>query len=240
MNLLPSESKKFIADLLKKIDKEEKPEIIIFPSYASLGEILNKTVDTQVSIGVQNIYYQNQGAYTGEVSADMVKDLCCEWVLCGHSERRNIFLEDNEEVNLKIKAALNNQLKPMLCIGEMSNHRENEETEFVLTSQLYGSLKGLNEEELKELVVAYEPVWAIGTGKTATPKDAQDTIKFIRSKLNDMYNSDFASKIRILYGGSVKPENVKDLMAQEDIDGALIGGASLKADDFAQLIKYHE
>lgn len=240
MNLLPSESIEFINSLLNSIDMDEKPEIIIFPSYASIAKLLDKTKKTQISIGAQNIYYQEQGAYTGEVSADMVKDLGCEWVLCGHSERRDIFLENDEQVNLKIKAVIKNNLKPMLCIGEKLNHRNNGETEDLLTSQLYCSLKGLSEESLENLVIAYEPVWAIGTGKTATPEDAQNTIKFIRTKLTDIFSDKFSNAIRILYGGSVKPNNVAELMAQKDIDGALIGGASLKADSFAKLVKYNE
>ncbi|MFP4456415.1 MAG: triose-phosphate isomerase [Clostridia bacterium] len=240
MNLLPNESAKFISSLLNLIDASEKPEIILFPSYASIAKLLDKTQGTQISIGAQNIYYQDQGAYTGEVSADMVKDLGCEWVLCGHSERRDIFLDNDEQVNLKIKAAIKNDLKPMLCIGEHLNHRNNGETQDLLTSQLYGSLKGLSEESLKDLVIAYEPVWAIGTGKTATPEDAQSTINFIRNKLADIFSDKFSDNIRILYGGSVNPNNVKQLMGQKDIDGALIGGASLKADSFAKLVKYDD
>ncbi len=240
MNLLPSESDIFIDTLLELIDDQQKPEVIVFPSYASLARLLDKTKDTQISIGVQNIYYKDQGAFTGEVSADMVKDLGCEWVLCGHSERRNIFLENDEQINLKIKSVLKNELKPMLCIGEKLDHRNNEETNDLLLSQLYGSLKGLSEEKLKNLVIAYEPIWAIGTGKTATPEDAQSTIEFIRTKLSEIYSSDFSKNIRILYGGSVKPNNVKELMMQKDIDGALIGGASLKADSFSKLVKYNE
>lgn len=240
MNLLPSESDKFIDSLLKLVDDKPKPEVIIFPSYASLARLINKTKDNQISIGVQNIYYQDQGAYTGEVSADMVKDLGCEWVLCGHSERRNIFLENDEQINLKIKSVIKNDLKPMLCIGEKLDHRDNNETNDFLLSQLYGSLKGLSEEKLKNLVIAYEPIWAIGTGETATPEDAQSTINFIRKKLSEMYSVDFSKNIRILYGGSVKPNNVKELMKQKDIDGALIGGASLKADSFSKLVNYNE
>lgn len=240
MNLLPSESDKFIDSLLKLVDDKPKPEVIIFPSYASLARLINKTKDNQISIGVQNIYYQDQGAYTGEVSADMVKDLGCEWVLCGHSERRNIFLENDEQINLKIKSVIKNDLKPMLCIGEKLDHRDNNETNDFLLSQLYGSLKGLSEEKLKNLVIAYEPIWAIGTGETATPEDAQSTISFIRKKLSEMYSVDFSKNIRILYGGSVKPNNVKELMMQKDIDGALIGGASLKADSFSKLVNYNE
>lgn len=240
MNLLPSESDTFIDNLLELIDDEQKPEVIIFPSFASLAKLLDKTKNSQISIGAQNIYYQDQGAYTGEVSADMVKDLGCKWVLCGHSERRNIFLENDEQINLKIKSAIKNDLKPMLCIGEKLDHRDNGETNDFLLSQLYGSLKGLNEENLKNLVIAYEPIWAIGTGKTATPEDAQSTINFIRKKLSEMYSANFSKNIRILYGGSVKPNNVKELMTQKDIDGALIGGASLKADSFAKLVNYDE
>ncbi|SRR6056297_15551 len=240
MNLLPSESEKFIQELLPLINEKQKPEVIIFPSFASLAKVIDEVTSTKIAIGVQNIYYENQGAYTGEVSADMIKDLGCQWVLCGHSERRNIFFEDNEQVNLKIKATIKNGLKPMLCIGEKLSHRENSETEAVLMSQLYGSLKGLTEEELSELVIAYEPIWAIGTGQTATPEDAQKTIKFIRGKLSEMYSNEFGVKIRLLYGGSVKPHNVKDLMKQSDIDGALIGGASLKAESFSKLVSYNE
>jgi len=240
MNLLPTESEKFVDELKSLLKENEIPEIIVFPSFASLTKVIDKTMDTQVNIGVQNIYYEDQGAYTGEVSADMVKDLGCQWVLCGHSERRNIFLENNEQVNLKVKATLKQGLKPMLCIGEKLNHRENNETEAVLMSQLYGSLKGIAEDDLSELVIAYEPIWAIGTGKTATPENAQETIMFIREKLSNIYSKEFAKKIRILYGGSVKPHNVAALMKQPDIDGALIGGASLKADSFAKLVHYNE
>ncbi len=239
MNLLPSQGAKFIKELISQMDNEH-PEVIIFPPYTSIVAMKNEIDQKAVEIGAQNIYYEESGAYTGEVAANMVFELGCTWVLCGHSERREIFKEDSHMVNKKIKAAIRNNLKPMLCVGESLEQREQNQTKEVLEEQLKESLKYLSSQELKDLVVAYEPVWAIGTGKTATPQDAQAGVAFIREKLSEIYGESMAKKVRILYGGSVNPENVKNLMSQNDIDGALIGGASLKVDSFIKLVKYHE
>jgi triosephosphate isomerase len=240
MNLLPSEGVKFIKELKKIIESQNNVEVIVFPPFTSINAMKQELEKSDIALGAQNIYYEQSGAFTGEVAANMVAELGCEWVLCGHSERREIFEESNKVVNLKIKATLKNDLSPMLCVGETLEQREAGKTEETLIDQVVGSLADLKENDLTELVVAYEPVWAIGTGKTATPEDAQTGVLYIRNRLSEMFGEEFAQSTRILYGGSVKPSNVKELMAQEDIDGALVGGASLKAESFAKLVKYNE
>ncbi len=190
---------------------------------------------TNVTLAAQNVFYEEKGAYTGEIAPNMLTDLGCVYVIIGHSERRQYFGETDETVNKRIKLALNNGLRVIFCIGETLEEREAGKTNDVLATQLGGGLKDL---PLEQIVMAYEPVWAIGTGVTATTEQAQDAHAFIRDKLKKLYGEEKASAVRILYGGSVKPENVDELMACPDVDGALVGGASLKPESFAKLVNF--
>ncbi len=213
--------------------KDSDKDILLCPNYTCLSESAKLVEGTNVKLGAQNMCFEKSGAFTGETSALMLKEVGCEYVILGHSERRHIFHEPDEIINKKVKAALKNKLKPILCIGETLEQREQEKTFDVITKQLNVGLFEI--DDLSEVTVAYEPVWAIGTGKTATPEQAQEVHAFIRKKLGK-----HGETTRILYGGSVKPGNVKELMAQPDIDGALVGGASLKAGDFAKIVNYEK
>ena len=193
-----------------------------------------------VKLGAQNLHDQASGAFTGEISADMLLSVGCEYVAIGHSERRDIFGETDEFIARKLKTALEKDLKPILCIGEHLEEREAGKVEEVLSKQLEADFDGLSAEDAVKVVVAYEPIWAIGTGKVASDEDANETIRFIRSKMGSMYGEKTADAIRILYGGSVKPTNIKGLLASGEIDGALVGGASLEADSFARLVHLGE
>lgn len=212
-------------------------DIVICPPFTALSEVAEVIVDSNILLGGQNVFWQNEGAFTGEVSCLMLKDAGCNYVIIGHSERRQYFGETNESVNKKIKAAIKSGLIPIVCVGENLSQREEDKTFEVLDDQLQNGFLGLNEESLKKCVIAYEPVWAIGTGKTATSCQAEEAQKYIRDLLIKMYNKDTANSIRIQYGGSVKPENIEDLMQQPDVDGALVGGASLEFDSFTQIVK---
>ena len=214
-------------------------EIIIEPPFTALtvvGEIIK---GTNINLAAQNIHSEKNGAYTGEVSVSMVRDSGCGFVIIGHSERRQYFGCTDELVNKKLKAAVAGGIKPIVCIGETLREREENKTFEVLKRQLDGGLKNLSDLERKPLIIAYEPVWAIGTGRTATSDQAEEVHKFIRKNLSGLYGEEFAKRVRILYGGSVKPENISELMQMENIDGALVGGASLDADSFAAIIKYN-
>ncbi|MBE0551611.1 MAG: triose-phosphate isomerase, partial [Ignavibacterium sp.] len=191
---------------------------------------------TQVKLGAQNMYYEENGAYTAEISANMLKSVGCEYVILGHSERRVIFNEFDELINKKIKTALAKELKPIFCIGELLEQRENGQTMNVVSMQIEKGLEGITAEQMKNVIIAYEPVWAIGTGKTATPEQAQEVHFFIRELVARKYSSAIAENLIIQYGGSVKPDNSSELLSQKDIDGALVGGACLKADSFLGII----
>ncbi len=214
-----------------------KCEVVICPPYTSLSEAGNLIKNSIVKLGAQNMYFEENGAFTGEVSASMLKSVGCEYVILGHSERRTIFGENDQLINKKIIKALNSGLKPIFCIGETLSERENGITFEVIKRQVTEGLKNISSIELSKLVIAYEPVWAIGTGKTATPGQAQDVHAFIRTLIRDLYSPDEAHKIVIQYGGSVKPDNAAELLKQPDIDGALVGGACLKADSFIEIIR---
>jgi triosephosphate isomerase len=193
---------------------------------------------SSIKLSAQDMYWEAEGAFTGEVSPLMLKDVGCEYVIIGHSERRTYFSETNETVNKKVKAAHAHSLKPIVCVGERLEERESGITKDVVRDHVVNGLAGITEEQMLSTVIAYEPVWAIGTGKTATPEQAQEVHGFIRGLLAEIYSSDVAEAVRIQYGGSVKPNNIAELMAQPDIDGGLIGGASLDADSFAQIVKF--
>ena len=211
--------------------------VAVCPPFVYLQSVIKAVSSSIVAVGAQDIYFEQKGAFTGEISADMLKDIGCTYCLCGHSERRHVIGETDELVNKKVAAAINGGLLPILCVGELLAEREASQTNQVVSRQLEKGLAGLSAEKVSAVTVAYEPVWAIGTGLTATPEQAQEVHAFIRNLLGQMYDSPLAEEIRIQYGGSVKPGNATDLMGQKDIDGLLVGGASLKADDFLAIIQ---
>ncbi len=212
-------------------------EIIVAPSFTALAAVSNIIKDTNIFLAAQDVYWEDSGAFTGEVSVPMLKDAGCDYVIIGHSERRQYFGETNESVNQKVKAVLSHDLKPIICVGEQLEDREAGRTEEIINDHVTGGIAGLLAAQLLSSVIAYEPVWAIGTGKTATPAQAQEVHSYIRKLLTDAYSDEIASQVRIQYGGSVKPENATELMAQPDVDGALVGGASLQAESFAEIVK---
>jgi triosephosphate isomerase (TIM) len=213
-------------------------EIMIAPPFTALSLVSSEIGAADIQLGAQNLHWQPEGAYTGEIAADMLTAAGCRYVIIGHSERRQYFGETDETVNSKIQAAVRAGLAPVFCIGETGAQRDAGDTFSVLDKQVENGLKGQLSETLKSMVVAYEPVWAIGTGKTATKEQAQEVHQYLRQRFSELFDGDFAGRLRILYGGSVKPSNVKDLMAMPDIDGALVGGASLDPDSFSQLVRY--
>lgn len=215
----------------------KEAEMVVIPPFTALSQVKKVIQDTPVGLGAQNLFWEDEGAYTGEVSAPMIKDAGCNYVVIGHSERREHFGESDQEVNKKIKAALDHSLIPIMCIGETKEEREREETTQKVERQLEEGLAYLNQEDLHQVIIAYEPIWAIGTGLTATPDQAQEVHHFIREKLEQKYGKETSDYAIILYGGSVKPKNAYSLVKEPDINGALVGGASLKADSFIQITK---
>ena len=211
-------------------------DVVICPVFTALSEVAEVLNETDIGLGAQDVYWLDQGAFTGEVSAMMLKDAGCQYVIIGHSERRQFFGETNETVNKKIKASLRQELIPIICVGENLEERESNHTFKVIQDQLKGSLAEISAQDLLKTVIAYEPVWAIGTGKTATPDQAQQAHKYIRDLLSKMYQEEVADSIRIQYGGSVKLENIAELIGKPDVDGALVGGASLKVDSFSAIV----
>ncbi len=212
-------------------------DIVVCPPFTALQSVSEALTDININLGAQNIHWADSGAFTGEIGAPMLKDFGVHYVIIGHSERRQYFGETNETVNKRIRAALKHDLTPIVCIGENLSEREAGQTFAVVGIQLEGSLAGLTPQEMEKIVLAYEPVWAIGTGKTATPQQAQEVHAFIRGVLLKMFGNKTAEAVRIQYGGSVTPENIASLITQPDIDGALVGGASLKAPSFAAIVK---
>ena len=211
-------------------------DIVVCPPFTTLGAVVEAAAGSRIKVGAQNVHWAPSGAFTGEISAEMLKESGVEYVIIGHSERRQYFGETDATVNSRLLAALGAGLKPIVCIGELLEERESGRTEEVLTAQLRGGFANITGEQMAEIVVAYEPVWAIGTGKTATPDIAEATHAHIRKELAAMFGTEVAEKVRIQYGGSMKADNARELVAQADIDGGLIGGAALKADSFAALI----
>ncbi len=224
-----------LAELTRDV---ENTDIMIAPTFLSLPLVADAVKGTNIKTGAQNLFYEKQGAYTGEVSGEMIKAAGAQYVIIGHSERRQYFMETDESVCKKIKAAIEAELIPVLCIGETKTQRDEKKAFFILDKQLKNGLKGFQPDELKDLVIAYEPVWAIGTGQTATPDQVNEIHEFIRSVIRTTFGGSFSDSVRILYGGSVKPENVSALMALNDVDGALVGGASLDAETFIKIIKF--
>jgi triosephosphate isomerase len=218
-------------------DSAEQVHIALIPPFVYVPAVVKAVSNARIAVGAQDIYYEQKGAFTGEISPSMLKDVGCTYALCGHSERRHVIGETDELVNKKVSAAISGGLLPILCVGELIEQRKASETQEVVTKQIKNGLAGLSTEKTSAVTIAYEPVWAIGTGLTATPQQAQEVHALIRKLIGEMYDSQLAEEIRILYGGSVKPSNAAELMAQEDIDGLLVGGASLNADDFVSIIQ---
>jgi triosephosphate isomerase len=238
MNMTQSESEAFVTTFLREIGDLDEVEIVILPPFTAIAKVSELLTQTQdVKVGAQNMHWERSGAFTGEISPEMLRELFVRYVVLGHSERRAMFGETDEIVNRKVRAAHEAVLRPILCIGETLAQRESGEVEKVLSAQLRGSLAGVEAKELQETVIAYEPVWAIGTGKTATTGQAQEAHAFIRQTLREMSDETTADRVRIQYGGSVKPDNARDLLSQPDIDGALVGGASLDPRSFAQIVR---
>ncbi len=224
-----------LRDLLKGVDTVE---IVVAPPFTSLHHLSYLIAESPILLTAQDLFWERSGAFTGEVSAGMLRDVGCTYVITGHSERRRLFFETDDSVNRKVLAALREGLKPIICVGETLEERESGETIDRVKYQVKRALSGVGAGMMKDVTIAYEPVWAIGTGRTATPEQAEEVHNAIRELLYEMYGLDAVSGLRIIYGGSVKPDNIDSLMAQPNIDGALVGGASLKAEDFARIVKF--
>lgn len=239
MNMLPNEAISFIEELAPLV-KDTKNEVVLCVPYTDLFYALLTAQNTNIKIGAQNMHFEEKGAYTGEVSGKMLKSINVEYVIIGHSERRQYFNETDETVNKKIKAAFQYGLKPIVCVGETLEQREAGKTEEIITKQTELALEGLTKEQVENTIIAYEPIWAIGTGKTATKEDANNSIKSIRNKIAEIYGQTVADGVIIQYGGSVKSSNAKELFEMSDIDGGLVGGASLKTDEFSKIVNFEK
>lgn len=240
MNKTVTESIVLIKELVDLVNGYQDTEVVICPPFTSLWVAKELTQDTNIILGAQNVYFQNDGAYTGEISARMLQNIGCSYVILGHSERREYFQESSQEVAKKVRQALHFGIKPIICVGEKLTERETGKAQYIVKEQIEALFPVLDFPRIVEVVFAYEPVWAIGTGKSATPQDANEMIQYVRKLLTIKYGKDQAQKVRILYGGSVNPGNIKPLMAESDIDGALVGGASLDAGNFSKLVKFKE
>ena len=238
MNMTQGESARFVDSFLRDVGEINDVEVVIIPPFTAIATVSDALGRAHnIKVGAQNMYWEKSGAFTGEISAPLLRDLFVHYVVLGHSERRTLFGETDEMVNRKVRAAHEGELRPIVCVGETLEQRDKGDVEKILSSQLRGSLASLNPKELQDSVIAYEPVWAIGTGRNATPQQAQEAHAFIRHILREMTDETTADRVRIQYGGSVKPENALELMSQTDIDGALVGGASLDPRSFAQIVK---
>ncbi|ERI89892.1 triose-phosphate isomerase [Clostridiales bacterium oral taxon 876 str. F0540] len=223
---------------IKPLVKDAKAEVVVCPTFVALDAVIKAAKGTNIKVGAQNVYFEEKGAFTGEIAPNMLEAMGVDYVIIGHSERRQYFNETDESVNKKVKAAFAHNMVPILCVGESLEEREANITEEVIGRQVKLDLAGLTKEQVENIVIAYEPIWAIGTGKTATSDQANETIAFIRSVVADVYGKETAEKTRIQYGGSVKPSTIAEQMAKSDIDGALVGGASLVAADFAAIVNF--
>ena len=240
MNKTAAEATALIKAINEKAGSQTKVDVAVCPPFTALDAASKALAGSTVKLGAQNMYFEKSGAYTGEIAADMLKEFGCTYVILGHSERREYFKECNCLINKKVKAVLANGMNPILCVGEKLEEREAGKTLDIVSEQTVKGLEGLTAAEAEKVVIAYEPVWAIGTGKTATATDANNTIGYIRHILAKKFHRSIAEKTRVQYGGSMNVKNCKELMAQEEIDGGLIGGASLKADDFAFIVNYNK
>ena len=236
MNLDRASATALAEGLAKEAEEVDGVDLAVCPPTVYLDAVGRAVAGSKVSLGAQNVYHQPQGAFTGEISVSMLRDLGCEYVILGHSERRHVLGETDEDVNQKVHAALGGGLEPIVCVGELLAEREEGRTLEVIRSQFDGSLAGLSAEQMLRVVIAYEPVWAIGTGKVASPEQAEEVHLDLRKMLQDRYNEEVADTVRVQYGGSVKPENAAELLSQPNIDGALVGGASLKVDSFMGIV----
>ncbi len=237
MNKLPNEAIDFIQKL-EPLIKDTNNEVVLCVPYIDLFYCLLNTQNTNIKIGAQNMHFEEKGAYTGEISGSMLKSIGVEYVIIGHSERRQYYGETDESVNKKVKSAFINELKPIVCVGETLEQREKGITNNIITNQTMLALKDLTEQQVKNTIIAYEPIWAIGTGKTATAEDANTAIKAIREEIAKKYGKNIADEVIIQYGGSVKSSNAKELFEMSDIDGGLVGGASLDAEEFSKIVNY--
>ena len=237
MNMTPSEAVELV-NTLKPLVATEDADVVFCVPAIDIIPVMEAAKGSNIQVGAENMYFEESGAYTGEISPKMLNDLNVEYVIIGHSERREYFNETDETVNLKIKAALTHDLKPIVCVGETLEQREAGITKEFVTGQVRNALKEITEDELKKIIIAYEPIWAIGTGKTASKEDANEVCKWIREELRALYG-DVADEIIIQYGGSVKSSNAKDLFEMSDIDGGLVGGASLEPEEFSKIVKYN-
>ncbi len=240
MNKTVEEALDLVRRLKASLSDTEGVEVAVAPPFTALYAVSEELKDSSLRLAAQNLFYEEKGAFTGEISPPMLREVGCHFVIIGHSERRQYFGETDETVNRRIKAALGQSLKPIFCIGETLKEREEGRAYAVIERQMESGLRGIGGGEMKHFVIAYEPVWAIGTGKTATPQQAEEVHGFIRERLERLYSQEIAGRIRIQYGGSVTPENVKGLMSQENIDGALVGGASLRSETFSKIVKFKE
>jgi len=238
MNNVSSQAKELVSGLKELVGEEfSNGCVVVCPPFTVLRDVYEVIKDSAIKLGGQNMYWEEKGAFTGEISPEMLKDTGCSFVIIGHSERRKYFSETNETVNKRVKSALKHSLTPIICVGETLEERESDKTLDVIKSHVTGALEGLSKEDVQKIVIAYEPVWAIGTGRTASPEQAEEIHKYIRGLVLSLYSESEAENLLILYGGSVKPSNVEELIKQEDIDGALVGGAALKADSFSEIVK---
>jgi len=240
MNKTVGEALDLIRELKTAISGVKEVEVAVAPPFTALYAVRKELEGSSIRLAAQTLYWEEKGAFTGEISPLMLKEVGCQYVIIGHSERRHFFGESDETVNRRIKAALAQGLKVIFCIGETLKEREEGKTFSVIERQIEGGLKGLGDKELRNMVIAYEPVWAIGTGKTATPEQAEEAHRFIREKVEKLYSREVSEEIRIQYGGSVTPDNIKGLMNQPNIDGALVGGASLEAESFSKIVRFKE
>lgn len=227
-----------LVEELKPMVKNAKCEVVVCPTFVCLHAVKKAVAGTNIKVGAQNMHFEEKGAFTGEVSPLMLQDMGMDYVIIGHSERRQYFNETDETINKKIKAAFEHDLTPILCVGETLDERESNITEEVIAKQVKLDLANISGELVENIVIAYEPIWAIGTGKTATSEEANETIAFIRGIIGNIYGKNVADKVRIQYGGSVKPATINEQMCMSDIDGALVGGASLKSEDFAAIVNF--
>ncbi len=239
MNLGPDKSEALAKVIVNEIDKKflDNVDVLLCPAYVSIDAVSRIISDTPVKLGAQNLHYENDGAYTGEISASILKSIGCEYVIIGHSERRKHLHEKNDIINKKIRKAIEFELKPILCVGEILEEREDEIYEGVIEDQLKEGLADMSNEQIRNLIIAYEPVWAIGTGLNATPAQASDMHKFIRKVISELFTTDIALEMLIIYGGSVNENNANEMLSAQGVDGALVGGASLKASEFAEIVK---
>ncbi|HWR22045.1 MAG TPA: triose-phosphate isomerase [Feifaniaceae bacterium] len=237
MNMTPEEAKTLVTELIPLV-KDAKAEVVVCPPYVDLGVVQPIIANTNIKLGAQNIHWAAKGAFTGEISADMLKAFGVSYAIIGHSERRQYFGETDESVNARAKAAIAAGVTPIICVGESLSQREAGETDAFVSGQTVAALKDIPAADVEKLVIAYEPIWAIGTGRTATNEQANETIGVVRAAVAGVYGRETAEKVRIQYGGSMNPKNAAELMAMPEIDGGLIGGASLKAEDFSKVVNY--